>query len=62
MEDAYEPYLIQKGFLYRTPKGRMVSQAGYEHLGLDWIPDENQNVDNQNVELSEQLSMDNVTK
>ena len=66
-EDAYEPYLIQKGFLYRTPKGRMVSQVGYEHLGLDWIPDENQNVenqdvDNQNVELSEQLSMDDVTK
>ena len=45
----------------------MVSQVGYEHLGLDWIPDENQNVenqdvDNQNVELSEQLSMDDVTK
>ena len=40
----------------------MVSQAVYEHLGLDWIPDENQNVDNQNVELSEQLSMDDVTK
>lgn len=39
IEDAYEPYLIQKGFLYRTPKGRMVSQAGYEHMGIEWIGD-----------------------
>ena len=42
IEDAYEPYLIQKGFLYRTPKGRMVSQAGYEHMGIEWIGDDSQ--------------------
>lgn len=34
IEDAYEPYLIQKGLLYRTQKGRMVSEAGYHHMGL----------------------------
>ena len=35
IEDAYEPYLIQKGLLYRTQKGRMVSDAGYRHMGLE---------------------------
>lgn len=36
IEDAYEPYLIQSGLLYRTQKGRMVSEAGYRHLGLPY--------------------------
>ncbi len=36
IEDVYEPYLIQSGFLYRTPKGRMVSQAGYKHMGINY--------------------------
>ena len=34
IEDVYEPYLIQMGLLYRTQKGRMVSPAGYKHMGL----------------------------
>ncbi len=34
IEDAYEPYLIQSGLLYRTQKGRMVSPLGYAHLGI----------------------------
>lgn len=34
IEDVYEPYLIQTGLLYRTQKGRMVSPAGYKHMGL----------------------------
>ena len=34
IEDAYEPYLIQVGFLSRTPKGRMVTSLAYKHLGL----------------------------
>lgn len=34
IEDAYEPYLIQAGFLHRTQKGRMVSREAYQHLGL----------------------------
>ncbi|MCS6909540.1 MAG: Holliday junction branch migration DNA helicase RuvB [Anaerolineales bacterium] len=32
--DVVEPYLLQKGFLDRTPRGRMVTRAAYEHLGL----------------------------
>ncbi len=38
IEDAYEPYLIQSGLLYRTQKGRMVTEAGYHHMGLE-IPE-----------------------
>lgn len=34
IEDVYEPYLMQIGFLSRTPRGRMVLPAAYEHLGL----------------------------
>lgn len=33
IEDVYEPYLLQIGFLERTPKGRKVTQLGWEHLG-----------------------------
>ncbi len=40
IEDVYEPYLIQTGLLYRTQKGRMVSPAGYRHMGLAPIGDE----------------------
>jgi Holliday junction DNA helicase RuvB len=34
IEEFNEPYLIQLGFLDRTPRGRVVTQLGYEHLGL----------------------------
>jgi Holliday junction DNA helicase RuvB len=34
IEDVYEPYLMQIGFLQRTPRGRIVTAAGYRHLGL----------------------------
>lgn len=43
IEDAYEPYLIQSGLLYRTQKGRMVSKLGYHHMGLDFPGDEEKN-------------------
>ena len=33
LEDFYEPFLIRKGFLQRTPRGRIVTDAGYAHLG-----------------------------
>jgi Holliday junction DNA helicase RuvB len=33
--DVYEPYLIQLGFLQRTPRGRIATRLAYEHLGLD---------------------------
>ena len=33
IEDVYEPYLLQLGFLARTPRGRVVMPAGYAHMG-----------------------------
>lgn len=35
IEDVIEPYLMQKGFIQRTPRGRIVTDAGYAHLGLE---------------------------
>jgi Holliday junction DNA helicase RuvB len=45
LEEVIEPYLIQQGLLQRTPRGRMLTEAGYRHLGLtvpagrqmDWL-------------------------
>jgi Holliday junction DNA helicase RuvB len=34
IEDVYEPYLMQIGFLQRTPRGRILTQSAYRHLGL----------------------------
>ncbi|MBR1729173.1 MAG: Holliday junction branch migration DNA helicase RuvB [Selenomonadaceae bacterium] len=34
IEDIYEPFLMQLGFIVRTPRGRVVTQAGYEHMGF----------------------------
>ena len=39
LEDVYEPYLLQNGFLGRTPRGRIATAAAYEHLGYP-IPSE----------------------
>lgn len=44
IEEVYEPYLIQRGLLQRTPRGRVVTRRTYEHLG---------------IERDEQLTMDN---
>ncbi|MEH7440449.1 Holliday junction branch migration DNA helicase RuvB [Neobacillus drentensis] len=35
IEDVYEPYLLQIGFLQRTPRGRMVTSAVYQHFGME---------------------------
>lgn len=51
IEDVYEPYLLQLGFIKRTPRGRMVMRKAYEHLGmanafrreielLDWLEED----------------------
>ena len=34
IEDVYEPYLIKNGFINRTPRGRVVTETAYQHLGL----------------------------
>ena len=35
IEDVYEPYLLQRGLIKRTPRGRVATSSAYEHLGLD---------------------------
>lgn len=39
ISDIYEPYLIQLGFLMRTPRGRVVTQLGYQHMGVPYPGD-----------------------
>ncbi len=36
LEDVYEPYLMQIGYLSRTPRGRCATRLAYEHLGITW--------------------------
>jgi Holliday junction DNA helicase RuvB len=38
IEDVYEPYLLQQGFLKRTPRGRVATSAAFEHLGVERPP------------------------
>jgi Holliday junction DNA helicase RuvB len=45
LEDVYEPYLMQIGFLARTPRGRVATKAAYLHLGI--TPPESGTDDNQ---------------
>jgi Holliday junction resolvasome, helicase subunit len=35
LEDVHEPFLLQVGFLQRTPRGRIATEAAYRHLGID---------------------------
>jgi Holliday junction DNA helicase, RuvB subunit len=39
IEDVYEPYLIQLGYIQRTPRGRIVTRLGYNHFGLTYPED-----------------------
>lgn len=36
IEDVYEPFLLQLGFINRTPRGRVVTRSGYEHMGMTY--------------------------
>jgi len=38
IEDIYEPFLIQKGFLHRTPRGRVATKLAYDHFGIPMLP------------------------
>ena len=40
IEDVYEPYLLQMGYIQRTPRGRIVTALGYKHFGLEVLEDE----------------------
>ncbi len=44
LEDVYEPYLLQIGFLARTPRGRTVTPRAYEHLGLKPMGEKNEQI------------------
>lgn len=46
LEDVYEPYLMQIGFIERTPRGRIASAKAYEHIGLKPKKDQNKNQEN----------------
>jgi len=37
IEDVYEPYLIQLGYIKRTPRGRVITELGYRHFGLEAV-------------------------
>ncbi|NLK37025.1 MAG: Holliday junction branch migration DNA helicase RuvB [Epulopiscium sp.] len=37
IEDVYEPYLLQLGYIQRTPRGRIVTERGYAHFGLPYL-------------------------
>ena len=41
IEDVYEPYLLQLGFIQRTPRGRCVTRQAYEHYGIE-LPESGQ--------------------
>jgi Holliday junction DNA helicase RuvB len=38
LEDVYEPYLLQQGYIGRTPRGRVATRRAYEHLGIERDP------------------------
>ena len=40
LEEVIEPYLIQQGYLHRTPRGRTLTQAGYHVVGLNGSADD----------------------
>jgi len=42
IEDVYEPYLLQVGFLMRTPRGRIVTENAFRHLGFEFPKDDSQ--------------------
>lgn len=44
LEEIYEPYLIQRGFLKRTPSGRVATRRAYEHLGLP-LPEKSKQIE-----------------
>lgn len=56
IEDIVEPYLIQEGFLMRTPRGRVVTQSAYRHFGFK--PREHDHLENKDERLQLQLQFD----
>ena len=40
IEEVYEPFLIQEGYLMRTPRGRKATEQAFKHLGIAFTPDQ----------------------
>jgi Holliday junction DNA helicase RuvB len=59
IEDVYEPYLMQIGFLNRTPRGRCATRLAYEHLGLPFTKTQ-KNIHTAQVTLDEMLQEKNA--
>ena len=55
IEDIYEPYLIQKGLIERTPRGRKATQRAYEYFNIEL---DNKNINNINKDNNYDLSFD----
>lgn len=53
IEDVYEPYLMQIGFLSRTPRGRCATRLAYEHLGIPFMPPQTPNIGGVQTDLFE---------
>ena len=51
LEDVYEPFLIQSGFLMRTPRGRMATRIAYEHFGKKFVGDTDRDPPGRNPKL-----------
>ncbi|MGN1128838.1 MAG: Holliday junction DNA helicase RuvB C-terminal domain-containing protein, partial [Candidatus Flemingiibacterium sp.] len=58
LEDVYEPYLMQIGFLSRTPRGRCATRLAYEHLNLPYNPPAQTNPTNQINIFEQSLDLD----
>ncbi len=54
IEDVYEPYLLQLGFIMRTPRGRVATKLGYEHLGLFMPESQEKQTEQLRLELLDQ--------
>jgi len=50
IEDVYEPYLMQIGFLSRTPRGRCATRLAYEHLGIPFTQGSRTKISDNNAE------------
>jgi len=58
IEDVYEPYLLQLGFLNRTPRGRVLTPPAYEHCGVAYV--QNTTDTPQDANTAAQISMDDT--
>ncbi len=59
IEDIYEPYLMQIGFLIKTPRGRILTQQGFAHLGLEYPKNGALQVNNRQVTLQDVVNWEN---